>query len=133
MNLLLRLRTANLPRSTAPYFFSTFQNTGAGAGRIPLTFERTATALGWSVRSALRFPDHHHYVDDDVRAIAAMTLAHQATAVVTTKDAVKLAAFIPARSSSSPMLVLRTRMRLPAEDDQQLDRLLSRAIAACSA
>ncbi len=98
----------------------------------PAAFERTGAALGWLVRRALRFADHHHYDQEDLSAIIAAATEHRATVVITTKDAVKLAALI-APSAAVRVLVLRTRIRMSNEDDRQLDQLLSAAIATAGA
>lgn len=56
----------------------------------PLGFEHTARNLGWKIQAHLRFPDHHAYSDADCAALRAAAQQHQATLVVTAKDAVKL-------------------------------------------
>lgn len=56
----------------------------------PAGFERTARDLGWHVREHLRFPDHHAYTEADCAQLKATAQRHQATVVVTAKDAIKL-------------------------------------------
>ena len=59
----------------------------------PQGFTRTARDLGWQVREHVRFPDHHHYTGVEAADLAALAARHDATLVVTAKDAVKLVAF----------------------------------------
>ncbi len=61
----------------------------SGVGN-PQGFTHTAQNLGWVIGDHLRFPDHHAYTDADVKYLAEATRQHQATLVVTAKDAVKL-------------------------------------------
>ncbi len=56
----------------------------------PQGFERTARDLGWTIAAHLQFPDHHAYSDADCATLRAAAQQHQATLVVTAKDAVKL-------------------------------------------
>jgi tetraacyldisaccharide 4'-kinase len=57
----------------------------------PLGFERSAVRAGLDVRSAWRFPDHHHYTAAEVAELGAAAERAGAAVVVTAKDAVKLA------------------------------------------
>ena len=61
----------------------------SGVGN-PQGFTLTAQNLGWEIRDHLRYPDHHAYSDADIKHLAEAARLHQATLVVTAKDAVKL-------------------------------------------
>jgi len=61
----------------------------ASAVARPDTFERSIAAHGITIETALRFPDHHHFVLDDVKAIRD-ACAGSLRCVVTEKDWVKL-------------------------------------------
>jgi tetraacyldisaccharide 4'-kinase len=61
----------------------------ASAIARPEAFERSIAAHGITVETALRFPDHHHFVPTDVEAIRD-ACAGRLRCVVTEKDWVKL-------------------------------------------
>jgi tetraacyldisaccharide 4'-kinase len=80
----------------------------------PLGFERTAVRAGLVVRSAWRFPDHHHYSAEDVEALRAAAKEADAAVVVTAKDAVKLAGIL-GEFSGRGIWVLRAGHGLDAQ------------------
>jgi tetraacyldisaccharide 4'-kinase len=91
----------------------------------PLGFELDAHDLGLEVRASLRFRDHHRYNAADVAAIAAH--ATGATVVITSKDAVKLAALWPA--GAPPCRVLQARTRVEEADMPALAAAVQQALA----
>jgi tetraacyldisaccharide 4'-kinase len=94
----------------------------------PLGFERAALAHGWTVAASLRWPDHHHYDAADVDVIRQAARLHNAVVVMTGKDAVKLAALIPAEEATA-MRVLEVESGIRDADRTILDRLLAATVA----
>jgi tetraacyldisaccharide 4'-kinase len=92
----------------------------------PERFEADARALCGDVVAALRFRDHHHWTDADLRALwIDRVRGSGADAILTTaKDAVRL----PARLGELPVRVLAQRVDI--EDEP---RLLARVLAAARA
>jgi tetraacyldisaccharide 4'-kinase len=83
----------------------------------PESFERIACRLGWDVRLALRFSDHRCYDSNDWRTMSRYAAEHDATLVVTAKDAVKLAELPKPDEVPTPRcLVLRMRIAFADED-----------------
>jgi tetraacyldisaccharide 4'-kinase len=67
------------------------------------------------------FPDHHHYSKEDLKRIVEESLAKNIDAIITTaKDAVKL----PVSGYSLPVFVLRSELKITANEQIFLDRLL---------
>jgi tetraacyldisaccharide 4'-kinase len=95
----------------------------------PLGFERAAVAHGWLVRESLRFPDHHHYDQRDLTLIRDSMSRHQAVAVTTGKDAVKLAALIAGQDPLA-IEVLEVDSVIQPADQTVLDGLLSATMPA---
>jgi tetraacyldisaccharide 4'-kinase len=62
----------------------------------PSAFEATCRNAGLTVADRIWFPDHHHFTDEDLRAITHR--AGDASIVVTLKDLVKLPQSFPARA-----------------------------------
>ena len=95
----------------------------------PLGFERAAASYGWRVMESLRFPDHHHYDLSDVTEVQATAQRHQATIVMTGKDAVKWQSLI-APMQAKEIFVLRTTSSIAEADRAIMDNLLSQTLSA---
>ena len=61
----------------------------AGIGR-PQKFYNSLQELGIEIVKTFDFPDHHYYTNDDLQKILHETRIHQAQAITTTKDFVKI-------------------------------------------
>jgi tetraacyldisaccharide-1-P 4'-kinase len=84
----------------------------------PGGFEDLALRLGLSVAASWRFPDHHHFSQDETDA-----LATQGTLIVTGKDAVKLAAL------PRPPAAWVLEADHAVADAQPLERLMAQVLA----
>jgi tetraacyldisaccharide 4'-kinase len=93
----------------------------------PLGFELAAQQYGWQVVESLRFPDHYHYTRDDVKGVTAIAQRHQATVVMTGKDAVKWRKNI-APIDASKHLVLHMASSIAESDQPQFDDLLQKTL-----
>jgi len=61
----------------------------------PGGFEMLSASLGMNVIASHRFPDHHHFTAADATTIASAAATADASLIMTSKDAVKLRAFMP--------------------------------------
>jgi tetraacyldisaccharide-1-P 4'-kinase len=98
----------------------------------PERFFEGLRSLGWEVRRALAFPDHHWYSSRDLARVADAIRSTGAEAVLTTdKDAVRLEAMapLPFRVARVP---LRFEMDRPALVVDLLEGLLARRAAAAT-
>ncbi len=95
----------------------------------PLGFERAAASYSWRVMESLRFPDHHHYDLSDVAEVQATAQRHQATIVMTGKDAVKWQSLI-APNQANEIFVLHTTSSIAEADRAIMDNLLSQTLSA---
>ncbi len=91
----------------------------------PLGFEGAARACGWQVAASWRFPDHHHFDRRDADDILAAARRLGATPVVTAKDAVKLASFVP----DEAIRVLHQRVAIATADEALLTALVGGTLA----
>jgi tetraacyldisaccharide 4'-kinase len=126
------LRDRHLPGGLSPARGGPVVPAGELAGRPvvlasgignPDAFEEAARRLGWAVRRAYRFRDHHAYGPADAALLA--EAAAGAVLVMTAKDAVKLAPLLPAGCDGR---VLEPSDRLDEAGLAELDRLLRRAV-----
>ncbi len=100
--------------------------TVASAIGDPAAFEQQIRALGATVTSGLRYPDHHAFTAHDARGIA--TAARGSEGVVCTlKDAVKLASLWP---REAPPLWYVSQTVVVERGAEALDRAFARVLAA---
>lgn len=96
----------------------------------PGGFEMLASALGLQVVASHRFPDHHHYSATDVALVSAAADKADAALVMTSKDAVKIQAFLTICASRGAW-VLTVESQLV--DDAPLQQALAHLRAPVSA
>jgi tetraacyldisaccharide 4'-kinase len=92
----------------------------------PAAFESAAQRHGWQTVASWRFPDHHRYLPAEAERLAAAAAKRGAVAVMTGKDAVKLAGLWP---PSAPAFVLEVGSRVRGQDQGILDAALQRALS----
>jgi tetraacyldisaccharide 4'-kinase len=91
----------------------------------PAAFEAAAARHGWQTVASWRFPDHHRYRAAEAERLAAAAAKRGAVAVMTGKDAVKLAGLWP---HTAPAFVLEVGSRVRAQDQGILDAALEQAL-----
>ena len=89
----------------------------------PGGFEATARHAGLAVAGALRWPDHYHYAESDLRELMARAAALGARPVVSAKDAVKLLRLATAQQAGA-ILVLHAQPQLVGDGRERLSAAL---------
>lgn len=95
----------------------------------PQSFEAQLAALGASLRSARRFPDHHAFTAADAATLA-RDAAGTAGVICTLKDAVKLGPLWP---REAPLLWYLSQSVVVDRGAEALDRVFTRLLAARAA
>lgn len=115
-------------RSADPRAFLTGGNVVAFSGLAhPEAFEQTLASLGANVIDVRRWPDHHPYVANDIRAMLGDKRYRDVDVFVTSeKDAVKLADL--GGVDPDRIAVLHVAIDFVGEDSTMLDELLDRTL-----
>jgi tetraacyldisaccharide 4'-kinase len=90
----------------------------------PASFEGLIKRLGISIALSLRFPDHYHYSQQDIAAIAAQCWQKYVDLVITTeKDAARLSPAL-VKECGLRIIVLRMELEFVENEERFMQRLL---------